>query len=110
MATGLRAGIFGADHGTSVGAGQSLTVGSVAIAPPGLSTTVAGFVAASALATMSDNSLIDVTSTAAWLSANPLVATASVLGLVVAVALGDTTVSATLQGKQGVMTVHVGLT
>jgi hypothetical protein len=60
-----------------------------------------------ATATFSDNTKQDVTSTAAWRSLNPSVASVSGTGLVTALALGTTSITATFQGKGGGLPVSV---
>jgi hypothetical protein len=60
-----------------------------------------------ARATLSDGTLQDVSTLAMWSSSNPLVSTASAIGLVTAVTLGTTTISAAYQGKTGTLSVSV---
>jgi Bacterial Ig-like domain (group 2) len=60
-----------------------------------------------ARATLSNGTLQDVSTLAAWSSLNPAVATVSAIGLVTAVTVGTTTISATYQGKTGTLSISV---
>jgi hypothetical protein len=60
-----------------------------------------------ARATLSNGTLQDVSTLATWSSLNPAVATVSAIGLVTAVTLGTTTISAVYQGKTGTLSVSV---
>jgi hypothetical protein len=60
-----------------------------------------------ARATLSDGTLQDVSTLATWSSSNPAVATVSPSGLVTAVTIGTTNISAAYQGKTGTLSVSV---
>lgn len=60
-----------------------------------------------AIATLSDGSTQDQTGTATWTSTNVAVATINSAGLVTSIALGTTTISATVGGIAGSVTVNV---
>jgi uncharacterized protein YjdB len=60
-----------------------------------------------ARATLSNGTLQDVSALATWSSSNPAAATVSATGLVTAVTLGTTTISAAYQGQTGTLSVSV---
>jgi hypothetical protein len=64
----------------------------------------------SATAEYGDATISNVTSTAAWSSSNPAVATVNTQGLVVAVAAGTTTITASSGGQKGTMILTVTTT
>jgi uncharacterized protein YjdB len=60
-----------------------------------------------ATANFSDGSTVNVTSQAAWSSGNVNIATVNAVGLATGLAQGSTTITATLNGKQGAATLNV---
>jgi uncharacterized protein YjdB len=60
-----------------------------------------------ARATLSNGTLQDVSTLATWSSSNPGVATVSAAGLVTAVTVGTTNISAAYQGQSGTLAVTV---
>jgi hypothetical protein len=60
-----------------------------------------------ARATLSNGTLQDVSTLATWSSSNPAAATVSASGLVTAVSVGTTTISAAYQGQTGTLSVSV---
>jgi uncharacterized protein YjdB len=60
-----------------------------------------------ARATLSNGTLQDVSTQATWSSSNPGVATVSAAGLVTAVTVGTTNISAAYQGQSGTLAVTV---
>ncbi len=77
------------------------TLTAIAVTPSNASVTVGGHEQFDAVATYSDNSTADVTSTAGWAVANTGVATITSAGLATGVAVGSTQVTASLSGITG---------
>ena len=77
------------------------TLTAIAVTPSNASVTVGGQEQFDAVATYSDNSTADVTSTASWAVANTGVATITSAGLATGVAVGSTQVTASLSGITG---------
>lgn len=89
---------------------RDLTVSSFAVTPSSRTIVILSQFQLSAIQTLSDATTRDVTSQARWTSSNPLIATVSVRGLLIAVAVGDTTITATFAGRSANSAVHVSLT
>ena len=77
------------------------TLTAIAVTPSNANVTVGGQEQFDAVATYSDNSTADVTSTASWAVANTGVATITSAGLATGVAVGSTQVTASLSGITG---------
>src|SRR5439155_1007219 len=113
-ATGGAPGTSNASASSSgVSGSTTLTVGpaallSIALTPANPSTPQGGTQQFTATGTYSDGSMVDVTSSATWVSSNTAVATITAGGLASATAQGTSQVSATSGGVTGSTTLTVG--
>lgn len=85
------------------------TVSSIAITPANPNVSAGATEQMTATATYNDGSTANVTSTATWKSGNLAVATVNTAGLVTAVAAGNATITASLNGVTGSTTVAVSV-
>jgi hypothetical protein len=101
--------LSGACGGSSPAPTGPATLSTVAISGAASLTTTGQTSQLSAMATLSDSTTQNVTSTATWQSSNSGVATISTGGLLTAIASGATTITATTQGKSGTFAVTVSI-
>lgn len=87
-----------------------LIVTGFAVSPASPTIALLGQLQLAAIQTLSDGTTRTVTTQAVWTSTNPLIATVTPLGLSAAVAVGDTTISASFAGRTAQAAVHVSLT
>jgi uncharacterized protein YjdB len=83
------------------------TVTSISVTPPTASVAVGATQQFTAIATYSDKSTKDVTSSASWTSAAPSTATVNDTGLATGVAAGSTSVTASFGGASGTAEINV---
>ena len=82
------------------GTPAAVTITSVAITPAAVSVAIGQIANLTAISTYSDASTADITNQATWAIANPAVATINInTGVVTGVALGSTTVTASINGS-----------
>jgi len=108
LATGLAAGstavtasLSGITGSASLGVTGTVTLTSIAVAPPSASIAVGATQQFTATATYSNGSTTNVSSTATWTVATPAIATVNSSGLATGVTTGSTTVTASLSGITG---------
>jgi uncharacterized protein YjdB len=115
LATGVAAGSttvtasMGALSGTAdlTIAAQAKTLATIAVSPANATIAAGATQQFAAKATYSDGSTADVTTSAAWVSSKPAVASISAAGLATALSSGSTTVTATMTGVSGTAAVTV---
>jgi uncharacterized protein YjdB len=83
------------------------TIRSIAVTPPTATTGIGGTVDFVTIATLSDGTHQDITSTVAWSSSNMTVASVAASGRAQGLAAGDTTIRATFAGLVGTAQLHV---
>ncbi|MBV7437198.1 Ig-like domain-containing protein [Aeromonas sp. sif2416] len=85
----------------------NLTISKIQITPADLQLAIGTKTKLTAIATLNDNSVQDVSSQVAWLSSNKAVATVDGNGLVAGIAAGSTTLSASLLGVTGSASIKI---
>jgi uncharacterized protein YjdB len=83
------------------------TIQSIAVTPPTATTGVGGTIDFVTIATLSDGSHQNITTTVAWSSSNMAVASIAASGRAQGLAAGDTTIRATFNGLVGTAQLHV---
>ncbi len=105
--TAIATGAHGTASASTTVTVTAKTLASIAVTPSTPSLAVGATQQFTAMATYSDNSTANVTSTATWAAAKTAVATISSTGLATAVASGSTQISATVNGITGNATLSV---
>jgi uncharacterized protein YjdB len=101
------AGCGGTSGSKLAGSGAAKTVTALAISPSTATVAVGATAQFAAMATYSDSSTANVTNTATWTTAKATLAMVNSSGMLTGVAVGSTTVTATLNGVSAQATVTV---